>query len=66
MGDYVLCPEMVVERKALPDLFQSLASGRLYGQAEAMTRHYKVPILLIEFEQDRAFTLQVSGRDSPL
>ncbi len=32
VGDYVLSPEMVVERKALPDLHQSLASGRLYTQ----------------------------------
>ena len=28
VGDYVLSPEMVVERKALPDLFASLNSGR--------------------------------------
>jgi len=28
VGDYVLSPTMAVERKALPDLLQSLASGR--------------------------------------
>ncbi len=28
VGDYVLSPEMVVERKAVPDLISSLASGR--------------------------------------
>jgi len=28
-------------------------------QAEAMTKHYKIPVLLIEFEGDKAFALQV-------
>ena len=28
VGDYVLSPEMVVERKSLSDLFGSLNSGR--------------------------------------
>lgn len=28
-------------------------------QAEAMTKHYKTPVLLIEFEGDKAFALQV-------
>jgi len=32
VGDYVLSPDIVVERKALPDLFASLGSGRLYNQ----------------------------------
>ncbi|GAX84863.1 hypothetical protein CEUSTIGMA_g12284.t1 [Chlamydomonas eustigma] len=58
VGDYVLSPEICVERKALPDLQASLASGRLYHQAEAMTKHYKTPILLIEFDPARAFSLQ--------
>ena len=29
IGDYVLSPEMAVERKSLPDLIQSFNSGRL-------------------------------------
>ncbi len=55
----MLSPELVVERKALPDLFSSLASGRLYHQAEAMVKHYRTPLLLIEFDPERVFTLQV-------
>ena len=42
VGDYILSPDMCVERKALPDLIQSLASGRLYNQAESMCKHYKI------------------------
>ena len=34
-------------------------------QAEAMIKHYKTAILLIEFEGDRAFALHVSGEPSP-
>ena len=46
-----------MERKSLSDLRQSFLSGRLYNQAEAMTKHYKTPILLIEFDRERAFAL---------
>lgn len=31
---------------------------RLYHQAESMCKHYKTPILLIEFDGERAFALQ--------
>ncbi len=58
VGDYVLSPQLVVERKSLPDLVASLASGRLYHQAEVMCRHYARPLLLIEFDPDRQFGLQ--------
>lgn len=60
VGDYVLSPEICVERKGISDLFQSFASGRLYNQTEAMFRYYKHPCLLIEFNQDKAFCLLVS------
>jgi DNA excision repair protein ERCC-4 len=60
VGDYVLSPNMVVERKSIPDLVGSFKSGRLYTQAEAMTIHYKVAILLIEFEENKAFSFQVN------
>ena len=61
VGDYVLSPDICVERKAIPDLVQSLKSGRLYTQAEAMCKHYKTAILLIEFDKDRSFALQPKG-----
>lgn len=61
VGDYVLSPEICVERKSLSDLRGSLISGRLYQQAEAMCRCYRTAILLIEFEGDRTFALQGVG-----
>ncbi|KIY50070.1 hypothetical protein FISHEDRAFT_57787 [Fistulina hepatica ATCC 64428] len=57
VGDYILTPDICVERKSLPDLVSSFNSGRLYTQCELMSVHYKHPILLIEFEEDKAFTL---------
>jgi DNA excision repair protein ERCC-4 len=51
VGDYILTPDICVERKSISDLIGSLNTGRLYKQAEAMGRHYKKPILLIEQEQ---------------
>lgn len=60
IGDYILSPDMCVERKSINDLIGSLNSGRLYQQAVAMTRHYAKPMLLIEFDQNKPFDLQVS------
>lgn len=61
VGDFVVSPDICVERKAVPDLISSLDSGRLYTQAVAMCRHYKTPVLLIEFDPGRAFALQSAG-----
>ena len=59
-GDYILSPKICVERKSISDLVQSLKSGRLYTQAEAMCIHYDIPVLLIEFEQGKSFSLSVT------
>ena len=78
VGDYVLTPDICVERKSVPDLLSSFNSGRLwvkffsrhhrgqsraffyrYTQCELMSVHYKQPVLLIEFENDKAFSLEV-------
>ena len=32
VGDYILSPEICVERKSVPDLIGSMASGRLFNQ----------------------------------
>jgi DNA excision repair protein ERCC-4 len=56
VGDYVLTPDICVERKSVRDLISSLKNGRLYNQAETMLQHYKTPMLLIEFDQNKSFT----------
>ncbi|CAH2306930.1 DNA repair endonuclease XPF [Pelobates cultripes] len=57
VGDYILTPDMCVERKSVSDLIGSLNNGRLYTQCVAMSRYYKRPILLIEFDPNKPFSL---------
>ncbi|KAI9511512.1 hypothetical protein F5148DRAFT_1171066 [Russula earlei] len=59
VGDYILTPEICVERKSIPDLVSSFNSGRLYTQCELMSACYKQPILLIEFEEQKSFSLEI-------
>lgn len=66
VGDYVLTPEICVERKGISDLFQSFASGRLYNQVESMSKYYKFPCLLIEFSPDKPFGFTVNQISSVL
>lgn len=56
VGDYILTPDICVERKSVADLVGSLNSGRLYAQCTAMQRTYARPMLLIEFDQNKAFS----------
>ena len=57
VGDYILSPNICVERKSVRDLIASFKNGRLLNQAEAMLQHYASPFLLIEFEHNKSFTL---------
>ncbi|KAJ2012150.1 DNA repair protein RAD16 [Coemansia sp. S85] len=65
VGDYILHDHLCVERKSLPDLIQSLRSGRLFNQAESMIAHYSYAVLLIEFEMNTSFSLQAIGSLNP-
>ncbi|KAJ8961228.1 hypothetical protein NQ318_008911 [Aromia moschata] len=58
VGDYILTPDICVERKSLSDLIGSLNSGRLYQQCTQMSRYYSKPMLLIEFDQNKTFDWQ--------
>ncbi|KAF7656205.1 hypothetical protein LDENG_00045020 [Lucifuga dentata] len=57
VGDYILTPDVCVERKSISDLIGSLQSGRLYTQCLSMTRYYRKPVLLIEFDPAKPFSL---------
>ena len=59
--DYILSPNLCVERKCVPDLPSSLTLGRLYQQMLQMTRYYPEPLLLIEFGEHKPFSLQNEG-----
>ncbi|KAF7366272.1 ERCC4 domain-containing protein [Mycena sanguinolenta] len=50
VGDYILTPDICVERKT---------DDCEYTQCELMSVHYKHPVLLIEFEEDKAFSLEI-------
>lgn len=58
VGDYILSPNICIERKSISDLISSFKDGRLYNQAETMQQYYKSPMLLIEFDQNKSFTLE--------
>ncbi|KAF2404451.1 DNA repair endonuclease XPF [Trichodelitschia bisporula] len=58
VGDYILTPKICIERKSVSDLIGSFANGRLFNQAEQMSQHYENPMLLIEFDQNKSFTLE--------
>uniref|UniRef100_A0A8C4QG17 DNA repair endonuclease XPF n=1 Tax=Eptatretus burgeri TaxID=7764 RepID=A0A8C4QG17_EPTBU len=58
IGDYMLTPQLCVERKSISDLVSSLNNGRLFSQCTAMSRRYPRPALLIEFDAGQPFSLQ--------
>lgn len=48
VGDYIIGPETVVERKSIRDLLASLFDGRLYNQCSRLKEHFEHPIILVE------------------
>ncbi|KAI0475917.1 DNA repair endonuclease XPF [Xylariaceae sp. FL0804] len=58
VGDYILSPEICVERKSVGDLISSFKDGRLFNQCETMFQHYRSAVLLIEFDANKSFTLE--------
>ena len=52
VGDYIVAPETVVERKTISDLISSIFDGRLFDQCNRLKENYQFPILLIEGDID--------------
>ena len=48
IGDYIVAPETVVERKSIHDFVSSIFDGRLYDQCNRLKTQFQFPILLIE------------------
>lgn len=49
VGDYILSPSICVERKSLPDLIQSLNSGRLYLKSFYFQLYFIVLLVIPKF-----------------
>lgn len=52
VGDYIVAPETVVERKSIRDLMSSLFDGRLFDQCSRLQENFTCPILLLEGNVD--------------
>ena len=48
VGDYIVSPETVIERKTIYDLISSVYDGRLFIQCSDLINHYSKPFMLIE------------------
>ncbi len=57
VGDYVLSPEVAVERKSIPDLISSIYDSRIFLQASRIASSYAKPYLLIEGDSKEVETL---------
>ena len=52
IGDYIVAPETVVERKSIRDLLSSVFDGRLFDQCTRLKEHFEYPIILMEGNVD--------------
>ena len=52
VGDYIVAPETVVERKSIRDLMSSIFDGRLFDQCNRLKEHFQFPIVLMEGNVD--------------
>jgi DNA excision repair protein ERCC-4 len=48
VGDYIVSPETVIERKTIHDLINSIYDGRLFIQCSDMINHFSKPFIIIE------------------
>ena len=48
VGDYIVAPETIVERKSISDLVSSIFDGRLFDQCNRLKEHFQFPIIVIE------------------
>ncbi|MDC6463131.1 ERCC4 domain-containing protein [Nitrosopumilus sp.] len=52
IGDYIVAPETIVERKSIQDLMASVFDGRLYDQCTRLKENFEHPIVLVEGNVD--------------
>lgn len=52
VGDYIVAPETIVERKSIQDFVSSIFDGRLFDQCSRLKEHFQNPIILLEGNVD--------------
>ncbi len=52
VGDYIVAPETVVERKSVNDFISSVFDGRLFDQCNRLKEHFEHPSIIIEGNVD--------------
>lgn len=52
IGDYIVAPETVIERKSIHDLMSSVFDGRLFDQCNRLKEHFQFPVVLMEGNVD--------------
>ncbi len=52
IGDYIVAPETIIERKSIRDLMASVFDGRLFDQCTRLKEHFENPIILMEGNVD--------------
>ncbi len=48
IGDYIVAPETIVERKSISDMISSIFDGRLFDQCSRLKDHFAHPVILME------------------
>ncbi|MGI0062641.1 MAG: ERCC4 domain-containing protein, partial [Nitrosotalea sp.] len=52
VGDYIVAPETIVERKSVSDFISSVFDGRLFDQCSRLKEHFEHPAIIIEGNVD--------------
>ena len=52
VGDYIVAPETIVERKSVNDFISSVFDGRLFDQCSRLKEHFEHPAIIIEGNVD--------------
>ena len=52
IGDYIVGPETIVERKSVHDLVSSVFDGRLFDQCARLRDNFALPIIVVEGNPD--------------
>jgi DNA excision repair protein ERCC-4 len=53
IGDYIVAPETIVERKSIQDFISSVFDGRLFDQCNRLKEHFEHPVILMEGNVDQ-------------